>query len=109
MKLKNYITIYLLLLTVSLALSTGPVCAQKRPATSKGTQTNSSPNKNAGKFKITGLVIDENGDPMPGVVVYQDESNLKKTSAVTDTDGRSKQSCHSIFHGLQEKNFTPQQ
>lgn len=88
MKLKNYITIYLLLLTMTLSWLPESVCAQQRAVTPKSSQTNAATNRNAGKFRISGLVLDENGDPMPGVVVYQDEPKLKKTSALTDTEGR---------------------
>lgn len=88
MELKKYIIIYLMSVTAALIWLPETAYAQKRAATPKNRQEASDGDRNAGKFKVTGVVLDENGEPMPGVIVHQDEPGVKKASAMTDADGR---------------------
>lgn len=88
MELKKYIIIYLMSVTAALIWLPETAYAQKRAASPKNRQEASAGDRNAGKFKVTGVVLDENGEPMPGVIVHQDEPGVKKASAMTDADGR---------------------
>lgn len=84
--MKKYIIIFLMSLATIVATMQEKTYAQTQAA-SKKTSAADMENKNSGKHKVSGLVLDENGEPMAGVVVYQDEPNLKRTSTVTDSEG----------------------